>query len=370
MMETTNSSSSCYFAEEIILEILSKLPIKSLFRSKCVCKLWYNLASNRSFIHHFNQLSATNVMLLLQQQQHHPDPSDSNILLLDHKTMPVGSKLSLSLSFIKDDRVIIRASCNGLLLCCSSNEKGVYYVCNPITRDFKLLPRIQERPITRFYPDCEPTLVGLSSDLLTNTYKVVLAGYHRMFGHRPESAKLICSVFDSHSNKWRKYVSHDQRHTFTHMNRNQVVFLNASLHWMTQGFSYLLVLDLDLDMWRRIVLPHEMGCSGSRVYLLEFDGKLSVVQICSVWMTIWVYDEGRWDVIDRVSLRCIRGMVPGIFPICQGRDYVFLAGHKQVLVFQRKTRSWKEIYSVKNNNTTMPLWFSAHSFRATIFSTR
>uniref|UniRef100_A0A251TFM1 Putative F-box domain-containing protein n=1 Tax=Helianthus annuus TaxID=4232 RepID=A0A251TFM1_HELAN len=225
-METNHT----YFVDEIILEILARLPIKSLIRTKCVCKLWYNLASHKSFTQLYNHLSLKNAMLLLQ-------------------------------------------------------------------------------------------------------------------------------VTDSSTDS------------------TSIVFVNGSLHWMTQSFAYILVLDLSLDSWRRILLPEEMGCgngSGNRVYLLEFDGKLSVIQISSVWMNIWVlqdYGKGKWDLIDRVSLRCIRGMVPGIFPISQGGDYVFLAGHKQVLVYQRKTRSWKEMYSVKNNST-MPLWFSAHSFRGTIFSCR
>ncbi|KAJ0736364.1 putative F-box domain, galactose oxidase/kelch, beta-propeller, F-box associated interaction [Helianthus annuus] len=358
-----------YFVDEIILEILARLPIKSLIRTKCVCKLWYNLASHKSFTQLYNHLSLKNAMLLLQVTDSSTDSTSSMILLVDHKR----GVSEFSLDFIKD-RVKIRASCNGLLCCSSVPDKGVYYVCNPMTREFKLLPRSRERPVTRFYPDGEATLVGLTCDLLSNRYNVVLAGYHRMFGHRPEG-KLICSVYDSGTNKWRKYVSDQDDHGFTHMNRNQVVFVNGSLHWMTQSFAYILVLDLSLDSWRRILLPEEMGCgngSGNRVYLLEFDGKLSVIQISSVWMNIWVlqdYGKGKWDLIDRVSLRCIRGMVPGIFPISQGGDYVFLAGHKQVLVYQRKTRSWKEMYSVKNNST-MPLWFSAHSFRGTIFSCR
>ncbi|KAL8205057.1 hypothetical protein R6Q57_010680 [Mikania cordata] len=345
-----------YFADDIILEILARLPIKSLFRTKCVCKLWYKLASHKSFIHAYNQLSVKNVMVLVES-------STSSLILIDNKR----GVSEVSLDFIKD-RVKIRASCNGLLCCSSVPDKGVYYVCNPMTREFKLLPRSRERPVTRFYPDGEATLVGVSCDLLRNRYDVVLAGYHRMFGHRPEG-KLICSVFDSESKKWRKYVSDQDDHGFTHMNRNQVAFINGSLHWMTQSFAYILVLDLNLDVWRRILLPDEMG-SGNRVYLLELDGKVSVIQISSIWMNIWVlkdYNKGQWDIIDRVSLRCIRGMVPGVFPISQGGDYVFLAGHKQVLVYQRKTRIWREMYSVKNNSA-MPLWFSAHSFCGTILS--
>ncbi|GJX34619.1 F-box protein [Tanacetum coccineum] len=308
-------------------------------------------------------------MVLVELTETSSSSSASSLILVDNKKG--GSEFSLD--FIKD-RIKVRASCNGLLCCSSVGNKGVYYVCNPMTREVRVLPRSRERPITRFYPDGDAMLVGVSCDLLAGRFNVVLAGYHRMFGHRHEG-KLVCSVYDSESNKWRKYVCDGEDHGFTHMNRNQVVFVNGAFHWMTQSFCYVLVLDLEYDVWRRILLPEEMGCgsgSGNRVYLLELDGKLSVIQICSVSMNIWVlhdYEKGEWDMIDRVSLRCIRGMVPGIFPISQGKDYVFLAGHKQVLAYQRKTKSWKEMYSVKNTST-MPLWFSAHSFRGTIFSCR
>lgn len=107
-------------------------------------------------------------------------------------------------------------------------------------------------------------------------------------------------------------------------------------------------------------------------HLLESDGYLSIVQISEAWMTIWVlkdYEKEEWLVVDRVSLRCIRGMVPGIFPISQTGQYVFLATHKQVLMYHRDSRVWKEMYSVETSST-LPLWFSAHAFRSTMFSCR
>ncbi|KAG6436981.1 hypothetical protein SASPL_101888 [Salvia splendens] len=97
---------------------------------------------------------------------------------------------------------------------------------------------------------------------------VVLAGYHRSFGHRPERT-FKCMVFDSATGKWRKFVSLQDDH-FTHMNRNQVVFANGALHWLTASCSCLLVLDLDCESWRKIPLPGQVVCgSGNRVYLLE-----------------------------------------------------------------------------------------------------
>ncbi|GMY27972.1 F-box protein At5g49610 isoform X1 [Fagus crenata] len=359
-----NSLKDGFFPDEVILQILARLPVKSLYRSKTVCKLWCRLSSDKYFIQLYNELSVKNPLVLVEVSE--VSESKSSLICVDN----LRGVSEISLDFLKD-RIKVRASCNGLLCCSSIPDKGVYYVCNPMTREFRLLPKSRERPVTRFYPDGEATLVGLACNLLSQKFNVVLAGYHRSFGHRSDGT-FICLVFDSELNKWRKFVSYQDDH-FTHMNRNQVVFVNGSLHWLTGGCSCILVLDLDCDIWRKMPFPDKVSYgsgSGNRIYLLESDGCLSLIQISDAWMNIWVlkdYERQEWDLVDRVSLRCIRGLVPGIFPISQTGEYVFLATHKQVLVYQRKNRVWKEMYSVKNG-CTLPLWFSAHAFRSTIFS--
>lgn len=351
------------FPDEVILQILARLPVKSVFKTKVVCKVWYKLISDKYFTNLYNELSVKNPMVLVQVSEPSSE-SRSSLICIDN----LKGVSEFSLDFVKD-RVKVRACCNGLLCLSSIPDKGVYYVCNPLTREYKLLPRSRERPITRFHPDGEASLVGLGCDLMKQKYNVVLAGYHRSFGHRPERT-FICMVYDSELNKWRKFVSL-QDDQFTHMNKNQVVFINGGLHWLTDSCSCMLVLDLSTDVWRKIQLPHEISCGvRSRVYLLELDGRLSVIQIYEAWMVIWVmedYEKEEWRMVDKVSLRCIRGMVPGIFPISQNDNYVYLATHKQVLVYQRNSRVWKEMFSVKDSST-LPLWFSAHAFRSTLFS--
>ncbi|MED6209272.1 hypothetical protein PIB30_053129 [Stylosanthes scabra] len=281
------------FPDEVIIQILARLPVKPLFRCKTVCKLWCKLSFDKYFIQVYNEVSRKNPMILVEISDS-SSVSKSSLICVDN----LRGVSEFSLDFL-NDRVKVRASCNGLLCCSSIPDKGVFYVCNPVTREFRLLPKSRERPVTRFYPDGEATLVGLACDPMYQKFNVVLAGCHRTFGHRPDGS-FICLVFDSELNKWRKFISFQDDH-FTHMNKNQVVYVNNALHWLT------------------------------------------------------------------VSLRCIRGMVPGIFPISQTGEYVFLATHKQVLVYHRKTQVWKEMYSVKYSST-LPLWFSAHAYRSTMFS--
>ncbi|KAL2580468.1 hypothetical protein AAZV13_15G127500 [Glycine max] len=309
-----------------------------------------------------DEVSRKNPMILVEIS----DSSESKTSLICVDNLRGVSEFSLN---FLNDRVKVRASCNGLLCCSSIPDKGVFYVCNPVTREYRLLPKSRERHVTRFYPDGEATLVGLACDSAHQKFNVVLAGYHRMFGHRPDGS-FICLVFDSELNKWRKFVSFQDDH-FTHMNKNQVVFVNIALHWLTASSTYILVLDLSCDVWRKMQLPYNLIYgTGNRIYLLDLDGCLSVIKISEAWMNIWVlkdYWKDEWCMVDKVSLRCIRGMVPGIFPISQTGECVFLATHKQILVYHRKTQIWKEMYSVKYRST-LPLWFSAHAYRSTMFS--
>ncbi|KFK29610.1 hypothetical protein AALP_AA7G156400 [Arabis alpina] len=170
--------------------ILARLPVKSLLRFKSVCKSWYRLPSDNYF------------------------------------TAFIGSELGFP-------------------------QKGLYYVCNPSTREYRKLPKSRERPVTRFYPDGEATLVGLACDLTRNKFSVVMAGYHRSFGHRPDGT-FLCLVFDSETNKWSKFVSAQQECSFTHMSKNLVVFVNGMLHCLMGAFSYILALDVEHHVWRKI----------------------------------------------------------------------------------------------------------------------
>ncbi|KAE9591618.1 putative F-box domain-containing protein [Lupinus albus] len=350
------------FPEEVIIQIMARLPVKSLFQSKTVCKLWHRLSSDKYFIQLYNDVSRKNPMIVVEIS----DSSDTKSRLIRVDNLRGVSEFSLD---FLNDRVKVRASCNGLLCCSSIPDKGVFYVCNPVTREFRLLPKSRERPVTRFYPDGEATLVGLACNSTFQKFNVILVGCHHTFGHRPDGS-FTCLVFDSDLNKWRKFIPFQDDH-FTRMNKNQVVFVNNALHWLTASSTYILVLDLSCDIWRKKLLPYDLVYGmRNRIYLLDFDGCLSVIQISEAWMNIWVLKDYRideWCMVDKVSLRCIRGMVPGIFPINQTSDYIFMATHKQVLVYHRNSQVWKEMYTVKHSST-LPLWFSAHAYCSTMFS--
>ena len=88
-------SSSFYLPQDLLEEILSRLPVKSVIHFKCVKKSWSNLLQNRNFIakHHYYRCSQTHPTLLVESMDYniwgspntpryfislHPHPNDGD----------------------------------------------------------------------------------------------------------------------------------------------------------------------------------------------------------------------------------------------------------------------------------------------------
>src|SRR3954466_4024546 len=62
MAETT-----VFLPLELIIEILLKLPVKTLLRFRCVCKSWLSLISNNSFATSHFELAATPRLIFINR---------------------------------------------------------------------------------------------------------------------------------------------------------------------------------------------------------------------------------------------------------------------------------------------------------------
>ncbi|RWR79907.1 F-box protein [Cinnamomum micranthum f. kanehirae] len=244
-----------------------------------------------------------------------------------------GLSFEFSLGFL-NDHVRVRASCNGLLFCSSMKIDRAYYVCNPMTREFKLLPVIEERRLTK--------IVGLAVDPYTQRYNVVLA----VLADSDSSYVLRlfnCLLFDSETNVWKKLVL-DSFGTGGGLvytaDQNQVVSVGRSLYCLSVS-SKILVFDLFNEAWKEITPPAEIAKScTSRVLLLELEGSLSVTNISGESMNIWVLKDclrEEWELADRVNLGSISEFLrETAFPVTLNRDFIFLRTFRDVWVFRRK----------------------------------
>ncbi|XP_058759188.1 F-box/kelch-repeat protein At3g06240-like [Vicia villosa] len=119
-----------YLPHELIIQILLRLPVKSLIRFKCVCKLWLTLVSDPHFaISHFQLNSATpNPRILIISTP----ASLVRSIDLEASLHDDSASAELNLNFIHpQSSVEIKGSCNGFIydfasMCLWNPSNGVH----------------------------------------------------------------------------------------------------------------------------------------------------------------------------------------------------------------------------------------------------
>lgn len=137
--QTTQSGDSVGSNDDLLTEILFRVPARSILRFKSVSKHWLWLLSHPRFTIMYDKLSISSGVFYRDLYV----PFD-----VENRGTPIRS-----LDFYPDLRGIrIVQSCNGLLLCCS--DKGTkrtrkYYVFNPTTKQFAVIPSVPGGPDVR-----------------------------------------------------------------------------------------------------------------------------------------------------------------------------------------------------------------------------
>nr|KAJ0188297.1 hypothetical protein LSAT_V11C900477610 [Lactuca sativa] len=130
---STESAALIGSNDDLLIEILLRLPVTSVLRFKSVSKHWCSLLSHRHFT------------LLYKNASSSPGLFAHNLYIpFDNENKKIPPFRDLD--FYPDPHGIqIVQSCNGLLLCCSNegNERvRKYYVFNPTTKQFAVIPTV------------------------------------------------------------------------------------------------------------------------------------------------------------------------------------------------------------------------------------
>ncbi|XP_017243765.1 F-box protein At1g49990 [Daucus carota subsp. sativus] len=141
------------FPESALLEILIRLPVKSLFRYKCVCKNWLDLISHPSSSRFYvsSRLNASSPFRLFYRYVYVPEFKE--VLRRLKPDVYVSREFSvLFLSSLEEqqmsDQFKVLAVSNGLVMFCLLGPL-VYYVCDPVTRQWVSLPRGRQNALIR-----------------------------------------------------------------------------------------------------------------------------------------------------------------------------------------------------------------------------
>ncbi|KAM7497629.1 hypothetical protein LguiA_022043 [Lonicera macranthoides] len=235
---------SDYIPNEIIVNILSWLPPRSLLQFRCVCKSWCSLISSTNFIDiHTHQLDASsdhNTRILAmpwtgpvnKRNKVYPIDFDSEMLCVDDESVGIDYPFPIPAQ-------LCCTSCNGLFLVSCSAFQGLW---NPSIRRKLVLGE----SLFRF--DVKHRYVSaLGFNPKTNDYKVVNIRYERMGDGSHSNEVRIYSVKEG---AWRRISTPAPPYNIVSGMPSNVV-INGSLHWIanhavlvTSDFQSVFPLDV------------------------------------------------------------------------------------------------------------------------------
>ncbi|PRQ49502.1 putative F-box domain-containing protein [Rosa chinensis] len=271
--------STAIIPEDIIVEIVMRLPIKPVGRCRCVCKRWRSLFSGLKFAKShiqtaFERQTLCQRLFLLTHEYESLDLELGELKELKKSSLRVEQ---LNAPFKKPGHALcFLGSCNGLVACFSGDlilkngcftpksrlfQKESLFIWNPSTGFYK------EIPGEGFYLPWGVSTRGFGHVSGTDDYKVVLRG------KRPREV----SLFSLRAGTWKSIKS-----PVIGTMQRKGLFLREALHWLayerdnTAPFKYsglpivLFAFDLAKEEFRKMQVP------SSRILDLTYESRLGV----------------------------------------------------------------------------------------------
>ncbi|XP_026412969.1 F-box/kelch-repeat protein At3g06240-like [Papaver somniferum] len=276
--------------EEICLEILIRLPVKSILKCKSVCKSWLSLISKPNF-------AKLHLDIAVQRK-------NSRSLILRGQNELIYSRVydeslkSTSFSEIEEDFVVgiedypfkssgykikLIGSCNGLVcllfydddLVSSMGEEN-FCVWNPGTKEFKKI-HFQLSNSVNF----QVCVYAFSYDAQNDSYKLLRLA----FGGG-------VNVYTLGSNSWKTIPAGN----YIWLSYGNEVLVNGYLHWLAISGSRMIIVSLDIsnEEFKEIQLPVEL-VENKRLNIIA-DGVLEgclylLVKVDEVGVEFWVMQD-------------------------------------------------------------------------------
>lgn len=238
--------------DDITVDILRRLPVKTVVRFRCVSKAWRALISDRSFVRsHLSRVI----------QSHLPLGTASRIILaryadtlLSLQPKEEGDGVADVVEVRDFDLVrhlpyYVKGHCDGLLcVVINDGEKGLLVVYNPSIREYRRLPHPRNFRSTR-------EVFGIGYDPSIGDYKIVRVPsvYCRLKcpGYTPRVEVLTLK-----SNSWRTLPDHDTPPYFVE-HIFQATNVNGGLYWLCEDrdASRCVILRFDLVAEKFKVVP-------------------------------------------------------------------------------------------------------------------
>ena len=282
--------------EDITVEILSRLPVKSLIRLRCVCKSWYAIIKNLNFISkHLKNDINTRLIVMYSKEDDKEEPSypKEYFCLFPDETLQ-----DLSLQDLSNEEPVFGSFkglyCGIVFIQEISNRITLW---NIATRESITLPKY--RVIIPQYTRVFRSNIGFGLDLKTKDYKVVL-----ILTLRDEKKESLCAffhvaVYTLGTNSWRNLECLKSIHYPIPMRlSSERTYLDGAFYWLLElvndNHNVILSFNMSEEKFQEMQGPCKLE-SLLEVTLGIYDQSLSLLLLdTDHCFKIWVMKKKNW----------------------------------------------------------------------------
>ncbi|XP_058725765.1 F-box/kelch-repeat protein At3g23880-like [Vicia villosa] len=329
--------------DDLFIEILLRLPVRSLLQLKCVCKSWKTLISDSQFAKRHLQMltvdpSITNPQFFFGR-------GDGKILSLPVKPLLESpSEPTKAVEFSMEPRFGVLGSCNGLV-CLLDIDEGYVILWNPSTR-FK---SNKSPSLNLLFDKWDVLGYGFGYDHVNDKYKVLVdVRHHGNIGYN-ENVRL----YTFGENSWKNIQNFPSCPT-----RFRGKFVSGTLNWVIVrqdgGYSRITVLSFDLvkESYTEILLPQNQKHDGwidARPMLGVLDNCLCLSFDTRTHLVLWLMKEygvvESWTRLGMIFAEPLPGPYSVIEPL-------FINENSIVLL---RTMNAFFLYDLNNGRLVIPL---------------
>ncbi|KAI3976833.1 hypothetical protein MKX01_008691 [Papaver californicum] len=278
--------------EDLLNEILARVPPFMIFRLRSVCKRWNSILQDNSFLKLYSQLPSHGPCLLTFSKN--PQTLQCSIFSLPLKTW-----YKIPFTFLPQWAFWLVGSSGGLV--CFSGSDGVTFktlVCNPLTQAWRALPSMH-------YNQQSQRQLIMVADRTDRSFKVIATS--DIYGDKT----LPTEVYDSKLNSWSVH----QIMPAVNLCSSKMAFCDSRLYLETLSPLGLMMYRLDTGYWehlaakfpRSLLDGYLVAGTQKRLFLVGRIGLYSTLQS----MRIWELDHAKilWVEISRMPPKYFRALL-------------------------------------------------------------
>ncbi|KAL6213148.1 hypothetical protein ACLB2K_012595 [Fragaria x ananassa] len=328
-------SSPVFISEEILIEILLRLPVKSLIRFSCVSKSWRDVIRSSSFItNHLskNMTRYSNRYLIanypVDPSTVEPDLCQYNLyssetfeqfLKLEHPLWTTIGRfeqcLRLKCSLSTASRCVIYGSSNGLLCISDSDVVTQSPICiwNPSIRKFKILPQPTLYHLDHY---CFDTVLSFGFHPVLKDYKVVMLQCFDVVEEGDLDVKIALGVqvYTFSTNSWK--MNEVMRLDWDWKPCAKCAVLNGISYWLAEEVSAeasvfrILSFDTGNEEFEHFRVPDAIANVDGGLYIEVYKDSICLLEVdyCSCedddggHIYVWLLQEQTFNLLQTIVL--------------------------------------------------------------------